>query len=179
MGPKRSTKPKQGSLLSHCWPMLTKPASAAGKYADVPGRFWDKCPAADKVKIFKCLTVEFRAIHDFGGGVKGAGMLLKEMGEDGEGSLEPGVASGAEFVMAYPTPYLEYFWSANRDELEPAVRSKLFPNETRTIDAEGDAAAAITTESASTEKVKVEADKHPRGRPQPQNLGVHAGTHLS
>ena len=33
---KRSGK-KQGTMLGHCWPMLTKPASAAGKYADVVG----------------------------------------------------------------------------------------------------------------------------------------------
>jgi hypothetical protein len=160
---KRSGK-KQGTMLGHCWPMLTKPASAAGKYADVVGNFWDKCPAADKAKIFKCLVVEFRAIHDFGGGNKGPGMLLKEMGEGGEGSLEPGVASGAEFVMSYPTPFLQYFWSANRDELEPAVRSQLFPDETTTTTAnaeEGDAADAIATETASTATVKTEAVKLP------------------
>ena len=74
MAPKQRAK-KQGSLLGHCWP---KPVSAAGKYADVLGKFWDKCPAADKAKIFKCLVIEFKAIHDFGG-VKGAGMLLKDL----------------------------------------------------------------------------------------------------
>ena len=62
------------------FPLLPKPASAAGKFVDVPGKFWEGCPAADKAKIFKCIIVEFKAIHDFGGGVKGAGMLMKEMG---------------------------------------------------------------------------------------------------
>ena len=47
------------------------------------------------------IVVEFTAMHDFGDGVKGAGFKLKEMGEDGRGSLEPGVASGSEFIMAY------------------------------------------------------------------------------
>ena len=35
--------------------------------------------------------------------------------------------SCSEFVMAYPLPFLEYYWHANRSELEPAVRAKLFP----------------------------------------------------
>ena len=77
-GAQAASEDKQGSLLGHCWPMLAKPVSAAGKYADVLGKFWDKCPAADKAKIFKCLVIEFKAIHDFGG-VKGAGMLLKDL----------------------------------------------------------------------------------------------------
>jgi hypothetical protein len=72
--------------------------------------------------------VEFVAMHDFGGGTKGAGFQLKEMGEDGKGSLEPGVASGAVFVMAYPTPFCEYYWFANRTELDADRRIKLFPN---------------------------------------------------
>ena len=38
------------------------------------------------------------------------------MGEDGRGSLEPGVASGDEFIMAYPLPFLEYYYFANRAE---------------------------------------------------------------
>ena len=33
-------------------------------------------------KRFKCTIVEFKALHDFGEGVKGAGFLLKEMGID-------------------------------------------------------------------------------------------------
>ena len=29
--------------------------------------------------------------------------------------------------MGYPLPFLEYYWYANRSELEPDVRVKLFP----------------------------------------------------
>jgi hypothetical protein len=76
-----------------------------------------------------CIVVEFTAMHDFGDGVKGAGFKLKEMGEDGNGSLEPGVASGSEFIMAYPLPFLEHYFFQNRSELPGAVREKAFPAE--------------------------------------------------
>ena len=100
------TKAKKGSKQtaltgSGFWPMLSKPAIAIGKHASVPGKYWNGCPAADKEKRFMCIVVEFTAMHDFGDGVKGAGFKLKEMGEDGRCSLEPGVASGSEFIMAY------------------------------------------------------------------------------
>ena len=39
------------------------------------------------------------------------------MGESGEGSLEPGVASGDEFVVRYPNQFLNYFYAANPLEL--------------------------------------------------------------
>ena len=59
---------------------------------------------ADKDKRYLCSVIEFSAMHDFGDGIKGAAFQLKEMGEDGQGSLEPGVASGEEFMIGYPTP---------------------------------------------------------------------------
>ena len=102
----------QGSLAASFYPMLKKTQTAVGKYTSVPGKYWHGCPAADKDKRFMCLVVDFVAMHDFGEGRKGAGFKCKEMGEDGKGSLEPGVASGTEFVMGYPTPFLEYFWYA-------------------------------------------------------------------
>ena len=94
--------------------MLSKPAIAIGKHASVPGKNCNGCPAADKEKRFMCIVVEFAAMHDFGDGVKGAGFKLKEMGEDGRGSLEPGVASGSEFIMAYPLPFLPTVSSSSR-----------------------------------------------------------------
>ena len=36
------------------WPMLSKPAIAVGKYASVPGKYWNGCPAADQEKRFMC-----------------------------------------------------------------------------------------------------------------------------
>ena len=66
MAPKRKQK-SQGSLLQSFWPLLPKPAAAGGKFADVVGKYWDGCPLADRTKIFKCIVVEFAALHDFGG----------------------------------------------------------------------------------------------------------------
>ena len=43
------------------------------------------------------------------GPIKGAGFNCKEMGENGEGSLEPGAASGDEFILSYPAPFLGLF----------------------------------------------------------------------
>ena len=91
MGGKQGRKGSKQTALtgSGFWPMLSKPAIAIGKHASVPGKYWNGCPAADKEKRFMCIVVEFTAMHDFGDGVKGAGFKLKEMGEDGRGSLEP------------------------------------------------------------------------------------------
>eukprot|EP00310_Coccolithus_braarudii_P023901 CAMPEP_0183357408 /NCGR_PEP_ID=MMETSP0164_2-20130417/46190_1 /TAXON_ID=221442 /ORGANISM="Coccolithus pelagicus ssp braarudi, Strain PLY182g" /LENGTH=125 /DNA_ID=CAMNT_0025531011 /DNA_START=552 /DNA_END=925 /DNA_ORIENTATION=- len=50
--------------------------------------------------------------------------------EDGRGSLEPGVASGEEFIMAYPLPFLEHYYFENRSELPDALRAQIFPVET-------------------------------------------------
>ena len=128
--PKAKKGSKQTALTgSGFWPMLSKPAIAIGKHASVPGKYWNGCPAADKEKRFMCIVVEFTAMHDFGDGVKGAGFKMKEMGENGNGSLEPGVASGSEFIMAYPLPFLEHYFFQNRSELPDAVREKAFPAE--------------------------------------------------
>ena len=128
MGKQGRKGSKQTALTgSGFWPMLSKPAIAIGKHASVPGKYWNGCPAADKEKRFMCIVVEFTAMHDFGDGVKGAGFKLKEMGEDGSCSLEPGVASGSEFIMAYPLPFLEHYFFQNRLELPDAVRVKAFP----------------------------------------------------
>ncbi|KAL1525346.1 hypothetical protein AB1Y20_020206 [Prymnesium parvum] len=99
------------------FPLLTKPNKAVGKYCHVPGSYWEGCANADKKKIYKCIVVEFEALHDFGEYGKAPAFKLKEMGETGEGSLEPGVASGEDFSMRYPTPFLEYFYQANPQEL--------------------------------------------------------------
>ena len=40
-------------------------------------------PAA-REKRYLCTVIEFIAVHDFGGGIKGAGFQVKEMGEDGK-----------------------------------------------------------------------------------------------
>jgi hypothetical protein len=126
MGKKKAAAQKTLHAASF-YPVLSKPAVAVGKYSSVVGRFWKGCPAADKEKRFLCTVIEFVALHDFGDGVKSAAFLLKEMGVDGAGSLELGVASGDEFHMAYPLPFLEYYYFHNRLELPANVRDQLFP----------------------------------------------------
>ena len=127
----KKKKGTQATLASAgFYPVLPKPAVAIGKYtcSSVPGKYWTGCPSADnKEKRFMCIVIEFTALHDFGDGVKGSGFQLKEMGADGRGSLEPGIASGSEFIMAYPLPFLEHYYFQNRSELPEAVRVKAFP----------------------------------------------------
>ena len=134
--------------------MLAKTAVAVGKQCSVPGKHWAGCPTSDKDKRFLCTVIEFSALHDFGGGIKGAGFQVKEMGEDGKGSLERGVASGEVFILAYPTPFLEYFWYANVSELDAPVRLRLFP--TLNVAVESDA-EAVTEEP----EVKKETTRPP------------------
>ena len=99
--PSKRSAGKQVSLAtSGILPMLAKTSMAIGLYCIVPGPFWDYCPPADKDKKYKCVT-EFLPIHDFAGGRKGAAYKCKEMGENGEGSLEAGATSGEDFVIRY------------------------------------------------------------------------------
>ena len=62
-------KTKQSSLCAAgMLPMLKKPTEAIGHNLHVPGAYWDKCPAADKEKVFACLVRDFDALHKFAGG---------------------------------------------------------------------------------------------------------------
>jgi len=141
------------------YPMLKKTAVAIGKQCSVPGKYWTGCSASDKEKRYLCTVIEFIAVHDFGGGIKGAGFQVKEMGEDGKGSLELGVASGEVFILAYPHPFLEYYWYANRSELDASVRLKLFPTLEHAVVA-GDAGAAETLVE-EPEQIKKETVRPP------------------
>ena len=38
---------------------------------------------------------------------------MKEQGESGDGSLEPGIGSGEVFVVAYPNKFLQFYYAAN------------------------------------------------------------------
>ena len=76
---KGKAKPKPATLASAgMYPMLSKTAVAIGKDTHVPGAFWTGCSEADKKKIYKCIVVEFEAMHTFGAGRKGAGFRVKE-----------------------------------------------------------------------------------------------------
>ena len=85
------------------------------------------------------------------------------MGEDGKGSLEPGVASGDVFVMAYPTPFCEYYWYANRAELDDEKRKMLFPDAEQGGASTGVAAdgAALAEGGAKEAVVKKEEQSKP------------------
>ena len=104
-------KAKQNSLrAAGMLPMLKKPSEAVGHYLDVPGAFWDKCPAADKEKIYKCLVREFAALHKFSGGQPpSAAFEVQEMGEKGTGSGAPqlGAGVGGWSVCVSPEPPLD------------------------------------------------------------------------
>lgn len=67
---RRSSKAptKQGTIIGagkKFYPLL-KAQAPIGKFIHVPGSYWERCPIADKEKIYKCLVVEFIACHDFG-----------------------------------------------------------------------------------------------------------------
>ena len=38
---------------------------------------------------------------------------MKEQGESGDGSLEPGIGSGEVFVVSYPNKFLKFYYDAN------------------------------------------------------------------
>ncbi|KAL1496134.1 hypothetical protein AB1Y20_014755 [Prymnesium parvum] len=78
--PRGRGRGRENSLLrSNFFPVLSKPNKAIGKYCHVPGSFWEGCAYADKKKIYKCIVVEFEAMHDFGEHGKGAAFRLKEI----------------------------------------------------------------------------------------------------
>jgi hypothetical protein len=105
------------SLVAHNFlPTLTKPAAVIGDFISIQGRDWQGCPASDKEKWFRCVVRKFDALHDFGA-FKSAGFEVQEMGESGEGSLEPGVASGDVFWVAYQQPFLKHYYKANPEKL--------------------------------------------------------------
>ena len=164
-GAKKKSAGKQTSLTGNgLFPTLAKTSVAIGLYCLVPGPFWVGCPDVDKDKKYKCIVTEFIAVHSFHGGRKGSGFKCKEMGESGEGSLEPGVASGDEFVIGYPMPFLEYFYAANPDKLPVAIRPKEIMAEADETDggasAEGsgeqnDSSAGTSTKTDATRKPPV------------------------
>lgn len=69
----------QRKISAVAFPLLKKVAVALGKHVHIPGSFWDNCPAADTDKIFKCVVVEFVAVHDFGKGVKSDGFKVRAL----------------------------------------------------------------------------------------------------
>jgi hypothetical protein len=73
------------------------------------------------------------------------GCQLQAQGDGRGRSRQPrarGIASGDEFVMAYPLPFLEYYYFANRSELPEALRAKVFGEVVAAADGVGGVGAA-------------------------------------
>ena len=111
-----TTSTAAGKLVAHFLPTISKPAEIVGCFILLAGREWSGCPENDKDKIFRCIVRRFEAVHDFGA-FKSGGFQVQEMGESGEGSLEPGVASGDVFWVVYPNPFLKFYYNAYPDKL--------------------------------------------------------------
>jgi hypothetical protein len=154
----------QSKLVAHNFlPNLARPSDVIGEFIEIRGSDWGGCPASEKEKWFKCIVRQFDAVHDFPGGTKSAGFEVQEMGVAGEGSLEPGVASGDVFWVQYPNPFLRYFYKAHPERLPDDHPDK--PRAVATATAEATAAAA--TEGAATEGAgsAAEATKTASGMP--------------
>ena len=114
MAPKRGKAAGKATskLTAHNFlPTLSKPAEVIGEYIKMQGKDWKGCPAADKDKWYRCVVRAFEVMHNFGA-FKSAAFEVQEMGESGEVSLEPGVASGEKFWVVYQQPFLKYFYAA-------------------------------------------------------------------
>ena len=97
--------------------MLKKPMEAIGETLNVPGDFWDKCPAADKERLYKCVLRDYTTAHKFTVGPPSAAFQMQEMGERGSGSLEAGDSSGEVFWMPAPEPFLKYYYQTFPEKL--------------------------------------------------------------
>lgn len=86
------------------YPKLSKPMETVGKTINVPGAYWDKCPADKKAVLFQCVVRDFTLMHKAPALPVSAAFQLQEMGELGRGSLEPGDARS--FGWPTPTPSL-------------------------------------------------------------------------
>ena len=150
MAPKKKTG-SQSSLVSHNFlPTLTKPQHVIGKFISLAGSEWQGCPNNDKDKVFCCVIRKFEAVHDFGA-FKTAAFEAQEMGESGEGSLEPGVASGDVFWVVYPNPFLKHFYKANPDLLSDGHPAKPTAPSAALVPAAGAAAGAAAAVAAGAE----------------------------
>ena len=75
------------------------------------------------------------------------------MGEDGRGSLDPGVASGLEFVVCYPNKFLEFYYAENRSELPGASDPA--------ADVDADSCADESEDAHMDKKMKINIEKAP------------------
>ena len=65
------------------YPKLSQPMETVGKTINVPGAYWDKCPAEKKAVLFQCVVRDFTLMHKGAVGPLSAAFQLQEMGEIG------------------------------------------------------------------------------------------------
>jgi hypothetical protein len=135
----------QPKLIATLYPQLAKPLSAIGDFIELKGSEWGGCPASEKDNWFKCTVRKFEAVHEFPGGNKLPGFQVQEMGQSGEGSLEPGIASGDVFWVSYPNPFLKHYYKAHPEKLPDGHCEK--PVAAVTTDAAAAAADSTTADS--------------------------------
>ena len=97
------------------WPLLKQPVSMVGEKLDVPGSFWGtSATRGQKDKMYSCTVVDFTLLHVFSPTQRGAAFKLVEMGEDGSGGVSE------DFWMAYPDPFLKYYYEQHPEKLRQA-----------------------------------------------------------
>ena len=111
MAPKRKPS-KQKSLNVEQLKLLKKPLDHLGKLIDIPGSFWQGRQSADERKnMYKCAIVDFSLAQRFSeDSPPQQAFFMQEMGVDGTGSLEKSDLDSTKFWMAYPSPFLKYYY---------------------------------------------------------------------
>jgi hypothetical protein len=95
-----------GGMLPH----LTKPHEAEGKIIKIPGSFWTyptKEETAQWAEVgFPCIVHKFDALHKFAGGKVTPAFHVEPQAEDGAGD-------GGMVWVAYPTPFLKFYYDCH------------------------------------------------------------------
>ena len=111
-GSKRKESALQSTLQSPKYPLVKDKGSHYGKQIKVLGSHWDgRMSAEEKKTAYLCTVLDFDVMHKMPGKTTPEQEFkVQEMGEAGTGSLEKGDASGETFWIAYPMPYLEFYY---------------------------------------------------------------------
>ena len=104
--------PKNQSTLSSVgiFPKLTRPGDAIGETITVPGSYWpwkNKDLALQNAeKLFECTIMGFDAMHRPDNGIPSASFQLQDPDIEEDGSH-------TQFWMAYPSPFLQYWYKSH------------------------------------------------------------------
>ena len=117
--------------------MLARPAEAKGKQVGVPGTHWAGDSAEEQDKTYLCTVIDYHALHKWDakeGRAPGQAFEMVELGVDGKSG------TGAKFFLAYPSPFLDYYYLQ-------------FPQEAEAPAAEEGAEAAVDVDAMDVDKV--------------------------